>query len=216
MEVLPGVWRTGSNSVDTAGGNAFVVQRPDGNVLIDGPRFTARLQRSIAKLGGLRRILLTHADDVGDAARYAQAFDADVVIHEHDASAAPFATTLLTGLEPASIANGIMAIPTPGHTAGHVMYLLDDHILFSGDSLDYDPDTEQLGAYEEVCWWSWPEQIASLERLTRYRFATVVPTHGGMLSSPIPSADMNRLLRELVDRLRRRPENALDPTIDAE
>ena len=28
-----------------------------------------------------------------------------------------------------------------------------------------------------VCWWSWPDQLDSLERLTRHRFVRVVPTH---------------------------------------
>lgn len=202
VEVLPGVWRTGSNSPNTAGGNAFVVQRRDGNVLIDGPRFTERLQRSLETLGGIRRILLTHADDVGDAERYADAFDAEVVIHEQDAHAAAFATTLLAGREPTAVADGILAIPTPGHTAGHVMFLVDDAVLFAGDSLDYDPETGALGAYEEVCWWSWEEQIDSLERLARHTFTSVVPTHGGMIASPIPSGDMRKLLLDLVTRLR--------------
>ena len=38
VEVASGIWRTGSNSAETAGGNAFVVQRSSGGVLIDAPR----------------------------------------------------------------------------------------------------------------------------------------------------------------------------------
>jgi ferredoxin len=93
VEIVPGVWRTGWNSPDAVGANAFVVQRSEGNVLIEGPRFTRRVRDAITSLGGLRSILLTHADDVGDAARYADAFGAEVIIHELDADAAPFATT---------------------------------------------------------------------------------------------------------------------------
>ena len=31
--------------------------------------------------------------------------------------------------------------PTPGHTIGHVMNLVDDELLFTGDSLDFDLST---------------------------------------------------------------------------
>jgi glyoxylase-like metal-dependent hydrolase (beta-lactamase superfamily II)/ferredoxin len=201
VEIVPGVWRTGWNSPDAVGANAFVVQRSEGNVLIEGPRFTRRVRDAITSLGGLRSILLTHADDVGDAARYADAFGAEVIIHELDADAAPFATNLLQGRDATVVAGGVTAIPTPGYTAGHVMYLVDDKVLFSGDSLDFDPDTGQLGAYEEVCWWSWEEQVASLDRLAEFRFTTVVPSHGG-ISPPLGDEQMNQLLRSLVAQLR--------------
>lgn len=201
VEILPGVWRTGSNAPEAVGANAYLVQRPGGNVLIEGPRFTRHLQEALTALGGLHSILLTHADDVGDAARYAEAFDAEVLIHQRDAQAAPCATRLLRGNGVAVVADGILAVPTPGHTAGHVMYLVDDQVLFTGDSLDFDSASGQLGAYPEVCWWSWEEQIASLERLAEFRFAAVVPSHGEV--SPLfAHQHMTALLRTLVVRLR--------------
>lgn len=201
MEVAPGVWRTGSNSPDTAGGNAFVVRRPAGNLLIDGPRFTPSLRDAIGRLGGIRSILLTHRDDVGDAGRYAEEFGADVVIHEADRDAAPYADRVLTGHDPVEVAPGTIAIPTPGHTEGHLMYLLDDDILFSGDSLAWEPDLTDLWAERFVCWWSWSDQLDSLERLAQHRFTQVIPTHGA-ISPRLDTEETRRRLRSLVSSLR--------------
>ena len=74
VEVASGIWRTGSNSAETAGGNAFVVQRSSGGLLIDAPRFTPSVRSGVERLGGIGTILLTHRDDVGDAEQYAEAF----------------------------------------------------------------------------------------------------------------------------------------------
>ena len=196
-----GVWRTGSNSAETAGGNAFVVQRSSGGLLIDAPGFTPSVRSDIERLGGIGTILLTHRDDVGDAEQYAEVFRAEVVIHEADHDAAPFATRLLAGLEPVELAGGVVAIPTPGHTEGHVMYLVDDEALFTGDSLSWDPDLDDLWAEKFVCWWSWPEQLDSLERLTRHRFVQIVPTHGA-ISPALDAQDLRDRLIRLIAFLR--------------
>lgn len=177
------------------------MQRPGGNVLVDAPRYTPSLHRVLDGLGGIRSILLTHRDDVGDAERYAESFGADVIIHEADRDAAPYADRILTGRHPLEVASGMVAIPTAGHTEGHVMYLLDDETLFSGDSLAWDPHLLDLWAERYVCWWSWPDQLDSLERLTHYRFTRVVPTHGA-ISPTIDHDEMRHRLRQLVVSLR--------------
>ena len=60
------------------------------------------------------------------------------------------------------------------------MYLVDDEVLFTGDSLSWDPDRDDLWAEQYVCWWSWADQLDSLERLTDHRFVRIVPTHGAI------------------------------------
>jgi glyoxylase-like metal-dependent hydrolase (beta-lactamase superfamily II)/ferredoxin len=199
--VADGVWRTGSNSPTTAGGNAYLVPRDVGNLLIDAPRHTARLHGQIAARGGLAHVLLTHRDDVGDAQRYAEAFRSEVVIHEADREAAPFAGRLLVGREPVEVAAGVPAIPTPGHTAGHVMFLIDGENLFTGDSLSWDPFRQDLWAEKFVCWDSWPNQLESLARLADHRFARVIPSHG-VVSPRLDPDDMADRLRRLVSTLR--------------
>ena len=199
--VAPAVWRCGSNSPDTAGGNSYLIARPDGNVLVDGPRFSESLRRKLQELGGVALIALTHRDDVGDAQKYASAFGAEVVIHRADAGAAPFATSIVEETDPVELRRGLVAIPTPGHTKGHMMFLLDREILFAGDSLGWDPYRDDLWAEKAVCWHSWPEQIASLEELLQHRFTRVIPTHGA-LSPVLSSEQMHTRLRRLVDQLR--------------
>lgn len=147
-------------------------------------------------------IVLTHADDVADADRYAQRFDADVWIHEGDREAAPFATDICAGRESFELAPEVLVIPTPGHTRGHVMVLLDGTVLFSGDSLVWDHARDDLWAEEAVCWHSWPEQLASLELLVGHHVEQVIPSHGAV-SPVMPSAQFHRRLRDLLDRLRR-------------
>ena len=72
------------NSPKSYGGNSYFVRHPDGNWLIDSPRFTPLLEDRIEQLGGLRYIFLTHQDDVADSAAYARRFDAQRIIHEAD------------------------------------------------------------------------------------------------------------------------------------
>ena len=45
---------------------------PDGNWLIDSPKFVTPLVKQLETLGGIAHIFLTHRDDVADAERYAR------------------------------------------------------------------------------------------------------------------------------------------------
>jgi len=70
-----------------------------------------------------------------DADKYTKRFAARVWIHHYDRSAASYATDVLYAESDRTIAPGVVAIPVPGHTRGSVAYLLDDRVLFTGDSL---------------------------------------------------------------------------------
>jgi len=39
----------------------------------------------------------------------------------------------------------------------------------------WSPDEQTLTAFRDVCWYSWPEQTRSMERLLGYRFEWVLP-----------------------------------------
>jgi glyoxylase-like metal-dependent hydrolase (beta-lactamase superfamily II)/ferredoxin len=201
LEVAPGVLRLGTASVDSAGGQSFLVRRPGGNLLVDGPRWSPRLVREIAGHGGVAHVLLTHRDDVADAERYAREFGADVTIHAADADAAPSADHVLSTDEVTWLTDDVLAIPTPGHTAGHVMFLLCDGTLFSGDSLSWEPARNGPWAEQAVCWWSWTAQLDSLERLLGHPYTQVVPTHG-MVGPRLQADEQHDRLRELLTQLR--------------
>jgi glyoxylase-like metal-dependent hydrolase (beta-lactamase superfamily II)/ferredoxin len=200
-EVEPGagVFDLGYCSEGSFGASAWLVVRPEGNVLVDSPRFTEALAGPITELGGIDHVALTHRDDVADARRWAEAFGARVWIHADDRSAAPWATDLLTAEQ--AIQPGFLAVPTPGHTKGSVVFLLDGRWLFTGDSLAWSHERGDLTAFRGACWWSWEAQTASLAALAeRHRFAVVLPGHGARVSST--ADDLHERLVGLVDRMR--------------
>lgn len=199
-ELARGVFRLGYNAAHAAGAHSFLIHREGGNFMVDGPRWAKPVVDAIAERGGLKGILLTHRDDIGDAKRYAGHFDAQVWIHRADRNRAPFAGNLIEGLEPAKITDDILAIPLPGHTKGSVAYLYEDRCLFTGDSLAWSFEAGDLMAWRDFCWFSWPEQAKSLKRLLTHRFETVLAGHGGSIT--LPEAEMRRRLRALVDRMK--------------
>jgi glyoxylase-like metal-dependent hydrolase (beta-lactamase superfamily II)/ferredoxin len=205
IEAGSGVYDLGYCSEDSFGASAWFVHRPGvagGNVLVDSPRFTAALAKPIAAMGGIDHILLTHRDDVADAARYAERFGARVWIHEADRRAAPFATDVLHGDDETEIAPGLVALPVPGHTKGSVVYLLEDRFLFTGDSLAWSHERGDLTAFRGACWYSWPAQAESLQRLadSGRRFAWVLPGHGGRVHAD--PDELHGRLAGLVERMR--------------
>jgi glyoxylase-like metal-dependent hydrolase (beta-lactamase superfamily II)/ferredoxin len=194
-----GVFDLGYCSEDSFGASAWFLERGAGNVLVDSPRFTEALAGPIAELGGIDHIVLTHRDDVADADRWAARFGARVWIHEDDRSAAPFATDILRGRGDTVIQPGLVAVPTPGHTKGSVVFLLDDRWLFTGDSLAWSQERGDLTAFRDACWWSWAEQIESLRRLAgAHRFGVVLPGHGGRVQGE--PGDLHDRLLALVAR----------------
>jgi glyoxylase-like metal-dependent hydrolase (beta-lactamase superfamily II) len=198
-----GVFDCGYCSEDSFGASAWFVRRPDGNLLVDSPRYTAALAEPMAEMGGIAHIVLTHRDDVAGAARYAERFGARVWIHEDDRRAAPFATDVLRGTAETGIAPGLVALPVPGHTRGSVVYLLDDRYLFTGDSLAWSHERADLTAFRGACWYSWPAQADSLQRLadSGRRFEWVLPGHGARVRAG--ADELHDRLMGLVERMRR-------------
>lgn len=194
------VYYCGFNSPKSYGGNSYFFRHPQGNWLVDSPKFLPTLVRRLEALGGVANIFLTHRDDVADAARYARQFGARRFTHRSELGSQPDAEVVLDGSADRELAAGLLAIPTPGHTAGHMALLLDNRFLFTGDHLDFDRDEQRLAASENYCWYSWPQQIESVEKLTAYDFEWVLPGHGQRVR--LPAAEMKRQLYELGRRMR--------------
>jgi glyoxylase-like metal-dependent hydrolase (beta-lactamase superfamily II) len=200
-ELTPGIYRLGYNARSSYGAHSFLIRREDGNMMVDAPRWTSAVVKALQTWGGLSHVLLTHRDDVADAERYAAHFGAHVWIHEADRAAAPYADKLLVGREPVNIDAKLQAIPVPGHTAGSVVYLYDGRYLFTGDSLAWSAERQDLVAFRDACWYSWPEQTRSLQRLLGHRVEWVFAGHGG--SGHRPAHEMHARLAALVERMRR-------------
>jgi glyoxylase-like metal-dependent hydrolase (beta-lactamase superfamily II)/ferredoxin len=168
----------GFASEKSFGGSSYFVRHPDGNWLIDSPRWSGHVARKFYKAGGIRRIFLTHRDDVADAAKYASEFGAVRIIHKLEKSAQPEAEIVIDGRDPVELAPGFLAIPTPGHTRGHTVLLYRDYFLFTGDHLWWSRSRRALDASPSVCWYNWEEQQRSIALLAGYTFHWVLPGHG--------------------------------------
>jgi glyoxylase-like metal-dependent hydrolase (beta-lactamase superfamily II) len=154
----------------------------------------------MADLGGVRCMFLTHRDDVADHAAFQRRFGCDRVLHERDVTSGTRAVERkLTGDEPIPLAEDLVAIPVPGHTAGSAVLLYKETFLFTGDHLMASEDDGLLHASRDVCWYSWPEQIRSMERLLDFRFDWVLPGHGGSYRASSASAMKNDLERVVAE-----------------
>jgi glyoxylase-like metal-dependent hydrolase (beta-lactamase superfamily II) len=178
------VFHCGHHSPASFGATSYFVRLPEGNLLVDCPRFAAPLVRRLEELGGVSWMLLTHRDDVADHERFAAHFGLKRVIHRRDGR---FAEVLLEGDDATEIAPRVTAIPVPGHTAGHVCFLVqgaEESFLFTGDHLAWDDEAGRLEAWPDVCWHDWGEQTASMRRLLDLEFDWVLPGHGRRVRLP--------------------------------
>lgn len=201
MPLGEGVYYNGFNSPKSYGAHSYFIHDPHGNWLIDSPKFLPHLIQRFEAMGGIRHIFLTHRDDVAEAERYAARFGSERIIHAADHEAQPAAERVLTGSDPIALAPGYLAIPTPGHTPGSMVLLHGDRFLFTGDHL-WGDDEATLGASRGVCWYSWPEQIRSMERLAAHTFEWVLPGHGDWLQ--LAPDRMQAALHHLVERMKQR------------
>jgi glyoxylase-like metal-dependent hydrolase (beta-lactamase superfamily II)/ferredoxin len=187
----------GFASEDSFGGSSYLILRPDGNVLVDSPRFTAPLVRRLEALGGVRGMFLSHIDDVADHQKFRDHFGCERIMHAEDAHFG--VERVIEGKDPVRLADDLVVIPVPGHTAGSQALLHRDRFLFTGDHLWWNPDQGRLGASRRYNWHSWSEQRRSMERLLEHSFEWVLPGHGARHHAPAP--EMKRLVQDLVTRM---------------
>jgi glyoxylase-like metal-dependent hydrolase (beta-lactamase superfamily II)/ferredoxin len=191
------VYYCGFNSEKSFGANSFFVQHPDGNWLIDSPRYLKPLVDAFDRMGGIAHIFLTHEDDVADAARYAARFGAKRIIHRKDVHAMPDAEEVIEDWVPRFFFPEFTIIPVPGHTAGSMCLLHRDRYLFTGDHLWWDPEDRRLDSPQQLV--SDAEALyQSIEKLTLYSFEWVLAGHGGRIH--LPRGHMQAAIRELVQR----------------
>ena len=169
----------GFTSEDSFGAWSYLVRRREGNVIVDSPRAAAPLLKRIEEMGGARLMFLTHRDDVADHEAFHRRFGCERILHAADVTSGTAGVERrLPGNEPVRLAEDLLAIPVPGHTRGHAVLLYRDRFLFTGDHLAFSPARRRLIAFRDACWYSWTEQIRSMERLLDYSFEWVLPGHG--------------------------------------
>jgi glyoxylase-like metal-dependent hydrolase (beta-lactamase superfamily II)/ferredoxin len=196
------VYYCGFTSKSSFGASSYLITRSSGNVLVDSPRSARPLMKRLAKMGGVRLMFLTHRDDVADHQAYRREFACDRVLHRADVTARTVGVERpIDGWDPVRLADDLLVIPVPGHTPGSAALLYRDEFLFTGDHL-WATEEGELGASRSVCWYSWPEQVRSIERLVQFEFQWVLPGHERRFRAESPAA-MRRELERLLSRLRR-------------
>lgn len=184
---------------------SYLIVRPEGNVLVDSPRFNPVLAQRIKEMGGVNWMFLTHKDDVGDHAKWAKHFNATRILHETEV--VPDTAEVehkLTGSGPWSLPDGskdIELVFTPGHTSGHVcLYYAPDHVMCTGDHLSADyVDPEALYIFTDFNWYSVPLQVESVAKLLQYDFLHALPGHGRRLHLR-DAAHRLKAVSELVEK----------------
>ena len=190
------VYFCGFTSESSFGGWSYLITRPKtdgGNILIDSPRFATQLIKRVDVLGGVKQMLLTHKDDIADHELFREKFDSTRVMHADDGARRLRIEQVLEGQQPLELDKDIIAIPTPGHTRGHVVYLYRRKFLFTGDHLAWSPNRNTLTAFRSVAWYSWEKQIESMKKLLDYDFEWVLPGHGDMHND-----DVDGMRRQLL------------------
>ncbi|MCF4966409.1 MBL fold metallo-hydrolase [Nostoc sp. CMAA1605] len=177
--VAENVYHCGYHSEKSYGAASYFIQRPEGNILVDSPRFTPPLVKNIEAMGGIRYLYLSHKDDVADHQKFAAHFQCDRILHVDDITTGTHDVEMpLTIAEPFALAPDLLIIPVPGHTKGHTVLLYKNQFLFTGDHLAWSESRHQLAAFRDYCWYSWSEQIKSMQKLANYSFEWVLPGHG--------------------------------------
>jgi glyoxylase-like metal-dependent hydrolase (beta-lactamase superfamily II) len=188
IAIAKNVYHCGYHAESSYGAASYLIQRPDGNVLVDSPRFTPPLVKQLEAMGGVRYLYLTHRDDVADHEKFHQHFGCDRILHKDEINAGTRGVEIqLSGTEPTQFAPDLLIIPVPGHTKGHTVLLYDQTFLFSGDHLAWSDDRQHLIAFRSVCWYSWTELTKSMQRLADYSFEWVLPGHGRRFHSDRPT-----------------------------
>lgn len=86
---IPGTsscYHLGYHDEASYGAAAYFIRRPEGNVMVDAPRWAPHLAQRLGELGGVKYIFLSHRDDVGAHAKWAAHFGATRIIHSIEAN----------------------------------------------------------------------------------------------------------------------------------
>lgn len=200
--VTENIYHCGYHSEKSYGAASYLIQQPQGNILVDSPRFTPPLVKRMEEMGGIKYMYLTHRDDVADHQKFAEHFHCQRILHVDEISTDTRNVEIqLSGAEPFTLQPDVLIIPVPGHTKGHTVLLYKNKFLFTGDHLAWSETRQQLIAFHDVCWYSWAEQIKSMRRLADYSFEWVLPGHGRRFHADVDTMrhQMNKCIELMAD-----------------
>jgi glyoxylase-like metal-dependent hydrolase (beta-lactamase superfamily II)/ferredoxin len=195
LPLTDAVYFCGYTSEKSFGAWSYLIRRPGGNVLVDSPRAAEPLLKNLEALGGVSTMVLSHQDDVADHALFHERFGCERIMHRGDGL--PDMERLVDGEGTITLAEDLLLIPTPGHTAGSICLLYRD-LLFTGDHLWWNPAKGRLSASRAYNWHSWEQQLASLEKLLAFDFTWILPGHGSLHHAESPEVMRSELKRSIA------------------
>lgn len=200
LPIIDNIFYCGFTSRHSWGASSYLILHPEGNWLIDSPRWSPQLVKRIEEMGGIKYIFLTHQDDVADANKYAKRFQAERFIHALEKESQPDAEHVIQGMDSIQWHADYKFIMVPGHTKGHMVLLYRNKYLFSGDHLAWDNEINGLSAHRNVCWFSWKAQIESMEKLAKETFEWILPGHGNRVF--LSQLEMKNAMVKLIEQMK--------------
>jgi len=172
------VYHCGYHSEKSYGAASYLIIHPEGNILVDSPRYTERLASNIETMGGVRYMFLTHKDDVADHEKWSKRFRCDRILHSKDIEFSTADVEIkLEGNGPWNLGRDIELVYTPGHSEGSVcLFYKPLKTLFTGDHLFMNETRLSIG--ERYNWFSVPMQLKSVRFLLELDFEWILPGHG--------------------------------------
>jgi glyoxylase-like metal-dependent hydrolase (beta-lactamase superfamily II) len=185
---------------------AFLLQRPQGNLLVYSAPTVEAEAAAIEELGGASRQYLNHWHETLLGC-VSEVIGAPLVVHERDREqAADRCKVDETFSERAVLDGNFELIPIPGHTSGATAYLShggEHRALFTGDSI-YLRDGEWVAAVLDSS--DRERYVESLELLREVDFDLLVPwaaTGGQPFYAATDKADAGRRIDAILERVRR-------------
>jgi glyoxylase-like metal-dependent hydrolase (beta-lactamase superfamily II) len=210
--VIPGLHASAPQTLSFAPSThvrAFLLQRPQGNLLIYSAGTVADDTQAIEERGGIFRHYLNHWHEAafGGGDRIATTFKAPLFCHENERDSVS-ETSEVGGTFSRRHMQGddFEVIPIPGHTSGTTAYLWDTgrhRCLFTGDTV-YLREGDWVAAVLESS--DRAAYIESLELIKQLDYDVLVPwaaTAGQPFHAVTDKANAGRRIAAILERLRR-------------
>ena len=116
------VYHCGYHAQSSFAAASYFIQSPEGNIMIDSPRFASPLVKQIEAMGGIKYMYLTHRDDVADHQKFRDHFHCDRILHAEDITKDTEDVEIKLQSESVyQIIPETVIIPVPGHSRGHTV-----------------------------------------------------------------------------------------------
>jgi hydroxyacylglutathione hydrolase len=201
-ELFPGVWQTqAEHPFPGLTTHAYLLTRAEGNVLLYGTGAMDEL-RPMRELGGVVRQYLSHRDEASPALlTIKQEFRSELCCQVLEADVVRAMCPVdITFEAREAFADGIEAIPTPGHTVGSASYVYRSPdgktYLFTGDSIF--PSGDSWGTLVLAGDGGSASDLKCSLLLLRALEPDVVISSGSVGRSPVQAVDA-RQWQEIID-----------------